>query len=409
MTNPLHSDFTAETLDWLSSSKLEHRQAFGQFMTPKSLRTYLLDQLDFKPGDRVLDPASGTGEFLKQALEKCAGIEVEGWDVDADILAVAGSVVPAAKLVCRSALDEYRGRGFDFVIGNPPYFEVKLERDVKERFRDVIGGRPNIYGLFFKVAIDALKVGGTLAFVVPPSMNAGAYFQKLRMFLTEGNHVLSLKVFNDPTMFVDAQTAVQVIVVRKGEGKSRNVFEIEDKVSGRNSLIFSQDPKSLEKMYEGAVSLLSLGYKATTGSTVWNQFKDQLVNIEDNATVPLFYARNISDGQVLLSADERRPQYIKTGRTLTGEAIIVNRIIGGVGKGTIKAALVPEGYKFAAENHLNVIKAVPGMTQKVSYQQLYRMISAPEVIDKARALTGNTQLSASEWNYLIPLSQSIQT
>lgn len=403
-------DFTPETIEWLKTANLKERQSKGQYMTPRHLRSYLLDQLDLKPGHKVLDPAVGTGEFLRQALEIQPEIEVTGWDVDCSILEIARRNCPSANLVCRSGLDDYEGELFDFVIGNPPYFELKLDSHAKSKFSQVVNGRPNIYGLFFQVGLEVLKPGGTLAYVVPPSMNAGAYFKSLRQYLTKTNHVVSLKVFNDSSMFVDAQTAVQVIVIRKGLGASKHTFEVNDPHSGVTSLVFCEDPKSFAKLYEGCVSLFSLGYEAVTGTTVWNQHKESLVNKADSAdTIPLLYARNIVDGGIELTSDDRRPQYIRGGRSMIGEAIVVNRIIGGVGKGVIKAGLIPEGFRFAAENHLNVIRPIAGSTQKVSVRELFELINDPEIIEKARTLTGNTQLSATEWTYLIPINHRIQT
>ena len=402
LENP-EPDFSPETREWLKNAALEKRQALGQYMTPRSLRSYLLGQLSIRKGDRVLDPAAGTGEFLKQASETYPGVSVTGWDIDQEILETAREVVPDATLICRSALDDYEGELFDFVIGNPPYFQLKLTESQKAKFKDVVSGRPNIYALFFQVGLDALRVGGTLAFVVPPSMNAGAYFKNLRRYLTNENHLLSLKVFNDSSQFVDAQTSVQVIVIKKGPGKSNHTFLIEGGDSRSSSLIFCERPAEFEKLYEGSVSLSALGYEAVTGTTVWNQHKDRLTNNEDETTVPLLYARNIVDGEISLHPDDRRPQFIHNGKFFIGPAIVVNRIIGGVGKGQIKAALVPEGYKFAAENHLNVIRPIASASQAVDFGTLYKLVTAPGISVKARTLTGNTQLSATEWTHLIPI------
>jgi adenine-specific DNA-methyltransferase len=409
MNTSASTEFSAETLEWLSGADLKSRQSLGQYMTPKFLRSYLLEQLDIKPGERVLDPAVGTGEFLRQALERFPQISLAGWDVDPKILETARKVVPTADLTLRSGLDDYTGEKFDWVIGNPPYFEMKLEPAMKAKFQQVINGRPNIYGLFFQVGLDALKEGGTLAYVVPPSMNAGAYFRNLRKYLTTQNHVVSLKVFSDSSLFIDAQTSVQVILIRKGPGVSKHTFSVEDAHSGVSSLVFCEDPEEFGRLYEGCVSLASLGYEAVTGTTVWNQHKDKLTNFVDETTVPLLYARNIVDGGISLAPDERRPQYIQGGRFMHGEAIVVNRIIGGVGKGVIKAGLIPEGYKFAAENHLNVIRPIAGREPRVTVKELFELITEPEIVAKARTLTGNTQLSATEWTYLIPIRQSIHT
>ena len=119
-------NFHPETLQWLNNASLSTRQSFGQYMTPRFLRTYLLDQLDIKAGHRILDPAVGTGEFLAQAVSTFPCVSVAGWDIDQDILEVAKQVVPEAQLELRSGLEPYNGEKYDFVIGNPPYFEMKL-------------------------------------------------------------------------------------------------------------------------------------------------------------------------------------------------------------------------------------------------------------------------------------------
>jgi adenine-specific DNA-methyltransferase len=372
-------------------------------MTPRFLRSYLLDQLNINPGDRILDPAVGTGEFLRQALDMFPEAEATGWDIDPGVLEYARSLVPEAQLINRSGLEEYRGELFDWVIGNPPYFEMKLHEPMKSKFRIVVSGRPNIYGLFFKVGLDALKEGGTLAYVVPPSMNSGAYFKNLREYLTADNHIVSLKVFNESGLFEDAQTSVQVILIKKGPGKSKHTFLVEGRETGARSLIFCEDPSEFEKLYEGSVSLSALGYEAVTGTTVWNQHKSKLTNSPDESCLPLLYARNLGVNGIELSHDERRPQYIRDGRFFVGPAIVVNRIIGGVGKGKIKACLIESGYKFAAENHLNVIRPIEGLPQKLDIEEIFRIVTAADIVQKARTLTGNTQLSATEWSHLIPL------
>ena len=409
MTQRPTPDFSPETLEWFTKADLPSRQSLGQYMTPKFLRSYLLDQLDIKPGDRVLDPAVGTGEFLRDAFLRFPQIHLAGWDVDPEILEIARKVVPSADLTLRSGLDEYAGEKYDWVIGNPPYFEVKLDPATKARFHRVVSGRPNIYGLFFQVGLEALKNGGTLAYVVPPSMNAGAYFRELRKYLTTQNHLVSLKIFSNSSLFIDAQTSVQVILIRKGPGASKHTFSVEDAHSGFSSLVFCEEPEEFGRLYEGSVSLAYLGYEAVTGTTVWNQHKEKLTNVEDKSTVPLLYARNIVDGGISLSPDERRPQYIRGGRVMDGAAIVVNRIIGGVGKGVIKAGLIPDGFRFAAENHLNVIRPIAGREPLVSARELFDLVTEPEITANARTLTGNTQLSATEWTYLIPIRQTIQT
>lgn len=371
-------------------------------MTPRPLREFLLNKLELFDGARVLDPGAGTGEFLRQAVEVNPKIDSYGWDIDKDILEVARINSPSSTFSVRSALEDYSGQKFDFVIGNPPYFEMKPDQKTKEAFATVISGRANIYALFFKIGLDALKPGGTLAYVVPPSMNAGSYFRNLREYLVKEHRVMSLKVFQASDLFHDAQTSVQVIVIKKEKGLSNHTLEFS--ISGRTTPFFFENIDTVSDSFKGARTLWDLGYEAVTGNVVWNKFKDNLSNEASEKCLPLFYARNIQNGLLEIRLDEKKPQFlpITCSKPYTGPSILVNRIIGGVGKGVINSALVGQGVEFFAENHLNVIRPRLNVEQECTLDSIYMEINKPMTLDAARLITGNTQLSATEWNHLIP-------
>ena len=393
--------FSNITADWLSGADLNERKALGQYMTPAYLRDYLLNKVNLFPGAKVLDPAVGTGEFLRSAIALEPGIQAFGWDIDPKILQFASLNVPNANLSELSALELPACEEFDFVIGNPPYFEMKLTPEQTSNFSEVVAGRANIFALFFKVGIEALKPGGVLAYVVPPSMNNGAYFKALRRFLTKQNHILSVKVFSKSDLFIDAQTSVQVITVKKGIGKSSNVLSLP--IKGELEPLIFENVTEVESYFENSSSLFDLGYEAVTGNVVWNQHKDSLTNDKSKAKAALYYARNIGSGKITLVEDDKKPQYLDylPLTKFEGPAILVNRIIGGVGKGVINAAFVPVGEVFCAENHLNVIRVRKNVTPRISFPELLRLISSESTLRTARLVTGNTQLSATEWNYLL--------
>jgi hypothetical protein len=192
-------------------------------------------------------------------------------------------------------------------------------------------------------------------------------------------------------------------VIKNQKGQSNHIIEITDDSGPYRDLIFSENPNDLNLARIGTATLSQLGYTAVTGSTVWNLHKENLTNQPEENVVPLLYARNIHEGGIVLRADERRPQYIKGAREFVGKAIVANRIIGTVGKGSLRAALVPEKFIFAAENHLNVIQANPSKKQLVSYEELFQIVTSQQVIKAAIKITGNTQLSATEWNHVLPL------
>jgi adenine-specific DNA-methyltransferase len=398
----MSEQYSKETLEFLSKSNLEERNKIGQYFTPKYLRTSLLKHLDFKPGDRVLDPGVGTGEFLKDALALEPTLKVEGWDIDQEVLKVAKKLVKKGKFVCASALDYEKKEQFDFVIGNPPYFEMKnLEEKYKNKYSEIIGGRVNIFSLFFKVGLDVLKPGGVLAYVVPPSMNNGAYFNKLREYIVKHGDIKSIEIFNSD-LFIDAQTSVMIIVIVKSKNKGKFFLKLSDHVNqGEERILFSPEIKKLKSEFKGKSSLYDLGYEVHTGSCIWNVNKERLYDAPGEGRILLVYSHNIVNNKILLS--NKKKQYVKLDSYLTGKALVVNRVTGGVGQGELKCALIKSKVKFLGENHVNVITKRAGVKQLVSFEELHKLLTHPNIKMRLRILTGNTQLSAKELAYYLPL------
>ena len=393
---------------YLESRPKGERSPLGQFLTPKILREALVDMVHLEPGMRVLDPGVGTGEFLRTCLDREPRLKTSGWDVDPPVLEAAELLVPEADLKQQSALEAPRSASFDVVIGNPPYYEMRsIGPELRSRYAAVISGRPNIFALFFLVGFHALQEGGQLAFVVPPSMNNGAYFDKLRAFIVAHFSIENLRVFEDPFLFEDAQTAVQLIVLRKGGHSKKFTAEL-GALSGspKSRTIFAERADELASMYEGSTTLHALGYQAVTGSVVWNTKRDQLSRTPGTGSIPLIWAHNITESEhVVLTPDHpKRPQFIHGQAPLVGPAIVVNRITGSVGSGKLRCALVPDGMEFVGENHVNVIRPLAGVSQHADWQELLEALRRPEVNRRIRYHTGNTQVSATELSYWVPLS-----
>jgi adenine-specific DNA-methyltransferase len=404
---PLNNGLSDESNAYLKTRPKSERSPLGQFLTPRILRDILVSKIPFAPGMRVLDPGVGTGEFLKTCSEQCEGLQLFGWDIDTMVLDVAHKVAPSAMLTQRSALSPWTGEKFDVVIGNPPYFEMKaLDQETKKDFADVIAGRPNIFSLFFKAGNNILKDGGYLAYVVPPSMNNGAYFEKLRRFIVENFKIEFLQIFDNPFLFEDVQTAVQLIVLKKGHAGSNYTADLGSlSQSDASRIVFSADPNLLTQEFRGRTNLYNLGYKATTGTVVWNTRKDDLSMTEADGAIPLIWASNItSEAEIVLNEKHpKRPQYILNVLPQTGPAIVVNRITGSVGRGSLRCALIPAGMKFVAENHVNVIKIRPDVSQSLNWDELLLRMRSPDIARRIQMLTGNTQISATELTNWIPL------
>jgi len=375
---------------WQEQADLAERKKRGQYMTPQAVRERLLALVELRPGMKVLDPGVGTGEFLRSALDMAPEIDAYGWDLDDNILPYAQQLVPEATLLQRDALTPSAER-FDLVIGNPPYFQVS-DPELRRRFSVVVSGRANIFALFFKAGMDLLNPGGQLAYVVPPSMNNGRYFQALRQWLCQQGEIEQLQILTESNLFEQATTAAQLIVIRKGQPGTAYTF------SRQELLLFSPDPKALAASFSGRATLWELGYRARTGTVVWNQAKDRLSQEHSAGAIRLIWSRDLSSEYFL----DRPLKWIQEQAAEEQGVILVNRIVGQVGRGQLRVRLAPQ-FPYCAENHVNVIVRRNDVEQLVSPERLLELLSSDAVVERLRLVTGNTQISATELTHLLPL------
>ncbi|MFQ5452962.1 MAG: N-6 DNA methylase, partial [Candidatus Zixiibacteriota bacterium] len=136
---------------YLKKADLKYRKNLGQYFTPRDIREHLLSQLPRIDSPKILDPANGTGEFLLSARDYFNAPELHGWEIDKKLVELSRKIIPSAKILCVDTLQRDYTEKYDFVIGNPPYFEFKPEMEIKRKFRDVIKGRANIFSMFIKM------------------------------------------------------------------------------------------------------------------------------------------------------------------------------------------------------------------------------------------------------------------
>ncbi|MBK5111380.1 MAG: methyltransferase [Thermoleophilia bacterium] len=413
---PSAPELSEASRNWLSTRSAESRKGLGQYLTPEPVARALLDGLSLRPGMRVLDPGAGTGELLRAVREREPGADLTGWDVDQSALAAASRLVPEATLVHRSALDP-AGEipGYDLVVGNPPYFQVRPTPDQKRRFREVISGRANIFAFFFKAGLDALRPGGRLAYIVPPSMNSGAYFERLREHLIGRARITRLSVLEGADRFEGVNTAVQLLVLEKraesttdgGTGNEPFIFEHSSAGAGFHRVVFTEEPERLTRQFENLRTLWQLGYRASTGTVVWNQHRERLRDAPGPGAVRLIWSHDLgSGGPPVPGSRAGKPGYLTGREPRFGPAVFVNRVVGAVGRGELRTAYLGEGEPYLAENHVNVIRARddPGASPVIGWDRLRKSLGGPEVVERVRLLTGNTQISASELTHLLPLA-----
>lgn len=394
-------EYTKESIDYLKNTDIKKRKKLGQYFTPKSIRELLLSKLPKKDNADILDPACGSGEFLLSCKKYFKNPILYGFDIDKKLINIASKLVKNASIKNFDFLNiDINKKKYDYIIGNPPYFELKLNEEIKKKYFDIIKGRVNIFSLFIKTGLDLLKDGGYLAYVVPPSMNNGAYFSKLREYIIKNSSLEYLHIIDGADNFHLANQKVMLIILKKTNSKKSSKY-----IFKKNGItIFTEDKKFLNKAYKNTVSLKDIGYTVKTGSIIWNEHKEKLTNDKNNSTL-LIWASNINNGKIIIGYTKGKPQYIKnisSDLIIKSRVVVVNRITGSSKDINIKAAIVNEK-EFVCENHVNVIYMSKNANCNYSLEDIFKALQDKTNIKVMRLISGNTQISKTELERLLPI------
>lgn len=394
-------EYTKESIDYLKNTDIKKRKKLGQYFTPKSIRELLLSKLPKKDNADILDPACGSGEFLLSCKKYFKNPILYGFDIDKKLINIASKLVKNASIKNFDFLNiDINKKKYDYIIGNPPYFELKLNEEIKKKYFDIIKGRVNIFSLFIKTGLDLLKDGGYLAYVVPPSMNNGAYFSKLREYIIKNASLEYLHIIDGADNFHLANQKVMLIILKKTNSKKSSKYLFK-----KNGItIFTEDKKFLNKAYKNTVSLKDIGYTVKTGGIIWNEHKEKLTNDKNNSTL-LIWASNINNGKIIIGYTKGKPQYIKNisnDLIIKSRVVVVNRITGSSKEINIKAAIVNEK-EFVCENHVNVIYMSKNANCNYSLEDIFKALQDKTNIKVMRLISGNTQISKTELERLLPI------
>ena len=202
---------------------------------------------------RVIDPACGGASFLlevfryrvEQGLPAADALtSVFGVDIDGDAVALTRFILAAAVTARDRAVDltslkqclesqikagnalfsatiPGRQRGFDLVIGNPPYVSNKLiPRPEKEYYRSVYRSAAGQYDLavpFIEQGLNLLKPDGMLCYITSNKFLAADYGKNIRQDLVNKYRILALTDVSTLKPFRHVAAYPVIITIRKTE------------------------------------------------------------------------------------------------------------------------------------------------------------------------------------------------
>lgn len=494
-TKALCADPKVQALvDWLAENEL-HDSAFwlasayaawvcedirrdrAMFFTPPILSARLIEDLanngaSFTKGV-FMDPACGGAAFLapvamrmrqelkKKGLKPNAILEhirthLLGVDLDPtlcrlssfflkmvlyeDIVAAGKepqfNVRPANAL---TELGELFGK-IDVILCNPPYRKMPIDEVAKYRkcFGTVIEGQPNLYGLFFALALELLKPNGTGALLTATSFLSGQYFSKLRTQLLKHADTRQIDIVGERNgVFVGVELETAITVFRKRVSRAAAFEQTEvfapRQANGFDSIGFyalpnsgaawpiprsAGDAEAIRSANGSQFRLADYGYRPRIGAFVWNRDQRKRFHSESaarkgaQAPFPLIWSSDVGqDGKLIFNRhkDERRDAFVDMGRTdhasvIRQPCIALQRVTSNdqprrLVAAPVKRAFIEKYGGVVGENHIVFIEQVakiPGL----SPAQLAKVLRSQPIDGLFRSISGSTNVSAFELSQL---------
>lgn len=270
-------------------SKLTTAGINGQFRTPRHIIRLMVEILAPQPNEKVVDPSTGTGGFLVQAMEYILrentspeGVIPEtdpdtgntydiftgdkltedersfiasdmftGFDFDSTMLRIAAMNlmlhgvddpnIHYQDTLSNSFTEKHPGsasEGFDVVLANPPFkgsldfedVDAGLLRSVKTKKTEL---------LFLVLILRMMKIGGRSATIVPDGVLFGSSsaHKKLRQILVDENQLEGVISLPSGVFKPYAGVSTAILIFTKG-GETRDVFFYDVEADG-----FSLDDK----------------------------------------------------------------------------------------------------------------------------------------------------------------------
>ena len=239
-------DFTSITIETLVNCfefviSPSDRVVNGSVYTPKDIRQRIIHEcLDDVPTERlhtirIADIACGCGGFLLDVAEylhertgnsyahifheNLFGIDIQGYSIERtkillSLLALSQEENEEYKFNLESydtlLFDFGRIEPFDVVLGNPPYVCWRnLPEETRNRmkqFEVCRCGNSDLYIPFFQIAIESLRDGGRLGYIVMNTFLTSLNGTALREYLHERQYEIQVVDFRDQQIFKGKNT-----------------------------------------------------------------------------------------------------------------------------------------------------------------------------------------------------------
>lgn len=445
----LTKDIYNNTESFIAEMSKKQRKEYGQFFTVPSTADYMasLVSIDYnKQVLSILDAGAGSG-VLSAAI--VAHIREHGYtgDVELTCYETDFKVLPLLRENLTQINDSYQisyniitenyilsqkfgspetESLYDIIIGNPPYKKIAKNAEEALAIPEVCYGAPNLYFLFWAMAIHNLKPGGEIVYIIPRSWTSGAYFAKFREYLFSQCVITHLHLFDSRDKVFDGESVLQetiIVKVKKTTIRPKSVCITSSStsdflnvrkfdapynvvVSNRQQYVFlvtdGEESVALDRLSHLDKTLPSISLPMKTGIIVDFRNREVLRNESSDATYPLFYSQHIKNGRVVWPVG-KEDEHICTDRIGflqdNTNYFLVKRFTAKEEKRRLQCGIYlqsdhPEYAHISTQNKVNFIKCE---TPELAYG-LFVLMNSSIYDTYYRILNGSTQVNSTEIN-----------
>jgi hypothetical protein len=205
----------------------------SQYGTPVASAQYLVDLLDISSSDRVLDPAMGWGNVLREVSKSDSRVDCHGIEINLGIARTASALDTITDvevgievtdgIAAAFEREEYRSN-FDHVVLDPPIGKRLDEDELPAELEEWNGS--NIEDVFLYASLDYLDEGGKITAIIPQGLLSRGNSKNLRRELVEDYQIEKIIEVSDGSFYPSIAADLAVIQVSKPDTVETNLTEL---------------------------------------------------------------------------------------------------------------------------------------------------------------------------------------
>lgn len=344
----------------------------GQFFTPRNVVKLIVETLEPKKGDRIIDPACGSGGFLAFTLRHLLHNNVKdvylmGLDKDAFLsrltkiyLSILGN--DEYHVYCENSLENptkwdnatqsnIKLGTFDCVFTNPPFGakipvigedllrQYKLGHNWKENkgqyltTNEVLDKQPPQV-LFIERCIQLLKPKGKMGIVLPEGIFGNSSDRYIWEYIKSEGSVIGVVSLSQETFQPSTHTKTSILFFEKGDKKRKNIFmsiayNIGHDKNGKTTYLLDNYGNAIfdsegDKILNDDLPKITHNFKEFLGRELYNSdhlgFNINSSDIHDHIYIPEYYNPEIK--KELLALEKSGNYQLKTIQDLLNEKVL---------------------------------------------------------------------------------------